>query len=166
VHLGSNPALIGFILRPNDDVVRTTWRNIEDSGLYTINHVHQQLTEWTHYTSAKFSEVISELEQCGQTEQYIADFNAPFVKESDIKLRLKLKAKLPIELNGTVPVIGEVEHLLVPEHALDDVWQCDLASLDGMGVSGLTGYYSLIKVVHFPYARLEKLPDFETTEKS
>lgn len=166
VHLGSNPALIGFILRPNDDVVRHTWQNIENSGMYTINHVHQQFTERAHYTSAKFSEEISEFERCGLTEEYLADFSAPFVLESDIKLGLKLKDRIPIELNGTMLVIGEVEHLLVPEHALDEGWQCDLASVDGVGVSGLNGYYSLSKVAHFPYARPEDLPDFKTSEKA
>lgn len=165
VHLGSNPALIGFILRPNDDVVRHTWRNIENSGIYTINHVHQQFTERAHYTSAKFSEEISEFERCGLTEEYIADFTAPFVKESDIKLGLKLKDKIPIELNRTMLVIGEIVHLLVPDHALDDGWQCDLAAVDGIGVSGLNGYYSLDKVAHFPYAKPDELPDFETIGK-
>lgn len=87
------------------------------------------------------------------------------MKESDIKLGLKLKDKIPIELNRTMLVIGEIVHLLVPDHALDDGWQCDLAAVDGIGVSGLNGYYSLDKVAHFPYAKPDELPDFETIGK-
>ncbi|WP_223787246.1 flavin reductase [Marinicella meishanensis] len=39
VHLGSNPALLGFITRPTGEVPRNTLENIEATGYYTINHV-------------------------------------------------------------------------------------------------------------------------------
>lgn len=40
VHLGSDPALIGFILRPAGEVPRHTYENIKETGCYTINHIH------------------------------------------------------------------------------------------------------------------------------
>ena len=54
VHLGSNPALLGFILRPQEKVRRDTYNNILESGSYTINHLPNNLTKNGHYTSAKF----------------------------------------------------------------------------------------------------------------
>ena len=51
VHLGSNPGIIGFIMRPDAKVRRHTYENIVETQYYTINHV---LTTWidkAHYTS-------------------------------------------------------------------------------------------------------------------
>lgn len=82
VHLGSDPALLGFIMRPVSDVPRNTYTNIKENGYFTINHVHESFIEKAHYTSAKFDVIVSEFEACGLTEEYLYDFTAPFVKES------------------------------------------------------------------------------------
>ena len=47
VHLGSNPPLLGFIMRP-DSVERHTLSNIMETGHYTINHIHQNMYEHAH----------------------------------------------------------------------------------------------------------------------
>ena len=39
VHLGSNPPLIGFTLRPQDERITDTYKNILDTSLYSINSV-------------------------------------------------------------------------------------------------------------------------------
>jgi len=39
IHLGSSPALLGFVTRPTT-VPRNTYQNIKETGTYTINHVH------------------------------------------------------------------------------------------------------------------------------
>lgn len=49
IHLGSEPALLGFILRPTT-VARNTYENIKETGVYTINHVHQAIIEEAHHT--------------------------------------------------------------------------------------------------------------------
>ena len=40
VHLGSNPALLGFIMRPRHEVRRDTYDNILFSNCFTVNQVH------------------------------------------------------------------------------------------------------------------------------
>ena len=57
-HLGSSPALLAFILRPQDEGPKGTYRNILETGCFTINHVHQSFVEKAHYTSAKLEEDI------------------------------------------------------------------------------------------------------------
>ena len=59
VHLGSNPALLGFVSRPQTAEVGHTYRNIQENGVYTINHIHPEFVINTHYTSAKFDASIS-----------------------------------------------------------------------------------------------------------
>ena len=145
VHLGSNPALLGFISRPQTAEVGHTYRNIKENQQYTINHIHPEFIKNAHYTSAKFDKGISEFGRCGFTEEYISSFKAPFVQESVFKMGMRFKEVIDIKLNGTMLVIGEVEHLIIPETAFvdDDI---DLEQTNGVGISGLNSYYELKKI--------------------
>jgi flavin reductase (DIM6/NTAB) family NADH-FMN oxidoreductase RutF len=159
VHLGSNPALLGMIARPQTEEVGHTYRNILENHCYTINHVHPEFIKKAHYTSTKFEKEVSEFERCQLKEEYLNDFKAPFVHESSFKMGMRFKEAIDIKINGTVLIIGEVEHLIIPDHALidDDI---DLESTNGVGISGLNSYYSVKKIGKFPYARIEDLPEF------
>jgi flavin reductase (DIM6/NTAB) family NADH-FMN oxidoreductase RutF len=159
VHLGSNPALLGFIVRPTTEIPRHTYLNIKKMSCYTINHIHPSFTEKAHYTSAKFDKEISEFERCGLTEEYIADFEAPFVQESYFKMGMRFKEAVEINLNGTLLIIGEIEHLIVPETAFvnNDI---DLEQTQSVGISGLNSYYELKKIARYPYARVTEVPKF------
>lgn len=155
VHLGSNPPLIGMITRPVAEVPRHTYQNILKTGYYTINSVPVNKTENAHYTSAKFEKGESEFESCGFQEEYLANFAAPFVKESAIKIGLKLVEEIPIEINQTLMLIGEVQHLFIKEAFIGEEGYLDLANMEVAGVSGLNSYYRFEKLGEYPYARTE-----------
>lgn len=159
VHLGSNPALLGFISRPQTAEVGHTYRNIQENQQYTINHIHPEFVKNAHYTSAKFDKGISEFDRCGLTEEYTADFKAPFVKESTFKMGMRFKEAIDIKLNGTVLIIGEIEHLIIPETAFIDN-DIDLEQTNGVGISGLNSYYELKKIATYPYVRVADVPKF------
>lgn len=158
VHLGSNPALLGFIMRPQGEVRRHTYENICDTRFYTINHVHHSFVEQAHYTSAKFEKKESEFEKCNLTEEYLFNFKAPFVKESKLKLGMKFVQEVPIQINGTSLIIGEIMHLIAPDEVVSEQGYVDLAKLEDVGISGLNSYYTLQKTAQHPYARVNKLP--------
>ncbi len=160
VHLGSNPAMIAFIMRPTTDVPRHTYNNIQSTGLYTINHIHESFIEQAHYTSAKFSVEESEFDTCGLTTEYIDGFKAPFVKESQIQLGMKFLEEIPIKANNTLMIVGEIQHLILPDQAVSKEGYINLASIQNVGISGLNTYYSLQKIGAFPYARVSELPKF------
>jgi flavin reductase (DIM6/NTAB) family NADH-FMN oxidoreductase RutF len=159
VHLGSSPALLGFIIRPTVSVPRHTYNNIKQNSIYTINHIHKSFTEKAHYTSAKFDENISEFNKCNLTEDYIDGFKAPFVKESNFKMGMRFKESIDIKINGTVMIIGEIEHLIVTDSAFvnNDI---DLEKTESVGISGLNTYYELKKIERYPFARVNELPNF------
>ena len=159
VHLGSNPSLLGFITRPKTGGFGHTYSNIEEMGMYTINHIHPEFIKNAHYTSAKFDADISEFERCNLTEEYIKNFKAPFLKESTFKIGLCFKEALDIKHNGTTLVIGEIEHLLLPDTAIVNN-EIDLEAANSVGISGLNSYYSLKKIDGFPYARVKDVPEF------
>lgn len=161
VHLGSQPGYFGIITRPDSDIRRHTMENINENGLFTINHVHADFIENAHYTSAKFSDDINEFERCGLAEEYLYDFDAPFVKASQLKFGLKLVEQLHIKSSDCIMLIGELQHLVIPDNAIDDRDYIDLAASDTVGVSGLNNYYGLEKIGEFPYARESEVPEFK-----
>ena len=160
IHLGSNPALLGFILRPQERVRRDTYNNILENGSYSINHLPETLTINGHYTSAKFNKDQSEFEYCNFTEWYVDDFEAPFVKESNLNIGLKFQESVPVKANNTIMIIGSVEHIFVKEDAISKEGYIDLEKLKSTGIGGLNSYYSLKKINSYPYARLSELPKF------
>ena len=159
IYLGSQPPLLGFVTRPRSADAGHTLRNIEGNEVYTINHIHPHFTKEAHYTSAKFDSSISEFERCGFTEEYIEGFEAPFVKESVVKIGLRLKEYISIPLNGTTLVIGEIAHLVLPDAALE-LGDVDLEQLCSTGISGLNSYYELKKIAQYPYVRVAEVPNF------
>lgn len=161
VHLGSNPGFLGFILRPNTEVRRDSYENILENGCFTVNHIHTHFIEQAHYTSAKFAANVSEFDQCGLTEEYLYDFAAPFVKESTLKIGLHHVESIPIKSTKTVMIVGEIQHLIIPDNSIDEHGYVDLAIIGNVGISGLNSYYELKKINDFPYARVQELPNFK-----
>ena len=157
MHLGSDPALLGFILRPVGEVPRHTYENIIQNHQYTINHVHRSFAKQAHYTSAKLERSRSEFESSQLQAEFLPSFKAPFVKESQLKMGMHFLEAIPIPRNGTSLVIGEIRHLIMSDTAIDSEGEIDLMALDGVGVSGLNTYYGLNKLDWFPYARVEDL---------
>jgi len=160
VHLGSNPPLLGFVMRPQGEVPRNTYQNIIETGVYTINHVHPEFVERAHYTSAKFDADLSEFNRCKLTKEFLPGFHAPFVEESTFKIGLKFQQEVKIERNGTSLIIGEIEHLFIPDEAINAEQEINLEKSNTVGISGLNSYYSLQKIADYPYARVNETPRF------
>ena len=161
LHLSSNPATMGFVMRPNAENRRDTYKNICEMNTFTINHIPIELIENAHYTSAKFPASVSEFEECGFKELYIENFDSPFVQQSPVKIGLVLKETIPIPSSGTLLVVGSIEHVLITDEA---VWQKDgylnLEKTKTAGISGLNSYYKLQYLASYPYARIENIVKF------
>jgi flavin reductase (DIM6/NTAB) family NADH-FMN oxidoreductase RutF len=152
VHLGADPALIGFVNRPLEAAPHTL-SNIESTGVYTINHIHTNWIVQAHQTSAKYPEGVSEFDSCGFTEEYIDGFNAPFVKESVIKYGMKLIEVIPIKHNNTFFVIGEVVIISVPESIISPDGFIESDKANSCCSLGIDGYYSTELIARLPYAK-------------
>ena len=161
VHLGSNPALFGFVVRPTGEVPRNTYENIIQNGYYTINSVPRHIIKKAHYTSAKFEKETSEFERCKLTPEFIDDFKAPFVAESPVKIGLQMEEEISIQLNGTKLIIGSVAHLIIPDELVAENGYVNLPGGDLVGIGGLNTYYGFEEIDQFPYVRLAEVPDFE-----
>ncbi len=159
VHLGSNPAQLGFILRPQTEELRDTYANILETEVYTINHISASFIEKAHYTSAKLPRGESEFERMNILPEYLDDFYAPYVKDSEVKVGMKHFESVLLP-NGCTFVIGEVVEVWAPDAAINELGQLDLAHYEGVGIAGLNSYYVLNKMATFPYVRENEIPDF------
>ena len=162
VHLGSNPALIGFILRPQEKIRRHTYENILENGYYTINHLPNHKTLEGHYTSAKFDKETSEYDVCHFTPEFQHEFPVPYVKESFLKMGLKHVENIPIKYNGTVMIVGKILQVYVAKSSLSEEGYINLEEAKSVGISGLNTYYDLKKIASYPYARPHELPHFKS----
>ena len=151
-HVGANPPLIGMISRP-DTVDRHTLSNLKKSGIYTLNHVHSEIVDQAHQSAARYEVNQSEFDEVGLTAEFLDGFKAPFVKESKVKLGLELRQITPIELNGTILIIGEVVLIEIDDDGIDNDGFIDLQKYDSTAVVGLDAYYQPKLIQRLSYAK-------------
>ena len=152
VHLGSNPALLGFILRPTT-VPRHSYQNMKETGVFTINHISKDLIEDAHHSSAKYAEDISEFDQTNLEAEYKANCLAPFVKGAPVQIACRYVNDYLIKENDTLLVVGALEHLFVQEEMLLEDGYVQLDKGEVVTVNGIDGYALPQLLARFPYAR-------------
>ncbi|NNK71330.1 MAG: flavin reductase [Flavobacteriaceae bacterium] len=138
-HIGSNPPLLGFFMRPTTEI-RNTYENILETGTYTVNHIHSSIIEEAHHTSAKYERGISEFDQSGLKELYREDFSAPYVLGTPVQLGLSFVEEHPIKANGTILIIGRVEHVYIDDHLFRSDGFIDLTEGQIATINGLDAY--------------------------
>lgn len=156
-HLGASPALVGFITRP-DSVERHTLENIKQTKQFTINQVNESFWQEAHQTSARYSENECEFKETGLTPENIDGVNAPFVKESRLKYAVTLQEIVPIQLNGTLLVIGEITDIMCDEEAIGNDGYIDIECLNTVMVSGLDSYHTSKRLSRLSYAKPNTKP--------
>jgi flavin reductase (DIM6/NTAB) family NADH-FMN oxidoreductase RutF len=151
-HLGSDPAMIGFIMRPTT-VPRDTYKNIKETGYFTINHVTVDMIEDAHHSSANYDMGISEFDKTNLEEEFKTGIEIPFVKGSPVQLYCKYLNEYHIKENDTIHIIASIERLFFEEELQhEDGWlQLDKGNV--VTVNGLDGYCLPKLVDRLKYAR-------------
>ena len=152
VHLGSNPALLGFILRPTT-VPRHSYQNMKETGVFTINHISKDQIEDAHHSSAKYAEDISEFDQTNLEAEYKANCLAPFVKGAPVQIACRYVNDYLIKENDTLLVVGAIEHLFIQEEMMLEDGYVQLDKGEVVTVNGIDGYALPQLLARFPYAR-------------
>lgn len=139
IHLGSAPALFGFILRPAT-VPRNTYENIKETGVFTINHIYKDIITDAHHTSAKYPDTISEFDATALIPEYKNDFKAPFVLNSPVQMSLELVEEYTIKSNNTILVIGKLVDLYVQDDCIESDGLINLSKAKVAAINGLDMY--------------------------
>jgi flavin reductase (DIM6/NTAB) family NADH-FMN oxidoreductase RutF len=152
VHIGANPPLISFIMRP-DSVERHTLANILSIGYYTINHLNESIYKQAHQTSARYPKEVSEFDATGLTPEFKNDFKAPFVAESHIQLGIEFKERINLTINNTIMIIGEIKEMYFPTHCLLEDGYLDIEKAGTIACTGLDSYHLTQRLERLPYAK-------------
>jgi flavin reductase (DIM6/NTAB) family NADH-FMN oxidoreductase RutF len=134
-----SPAILGFVLRPTT-VIRDTYNNIKETGVFTINPIFKSKIEDAHHTSAKYPEEVSEFDKTSLDEEYKDDWHAPFVKEAPIQIAMKYLEEYEIKANGTILVLAEIVKLHVREELLEEDYLINLSKGEIAAINGLDTY--------------------------
>ena len=152
VHIGSNPPLLGFIMRP-DSVERHTLTNIMETGYYTINHINSSMYEQAHQTSARYPKTMSEFDATQLTPLFKEGFVAPFVNESHIQIGMEFKERIPISINQTSMIIGEIKWIHYPDHCLLEDGFLDIEKAGSITSTGQDSYHTTQLLQRLEYAK-------------
>ena len=155
VHIGANPPLLGFIVRPLL-VERHTYQNIKETGYFTINQVTEKIHKKAHLTSAKFPKGVSEFTACNLTEKYNSDFPVPFVEESNIRIGLSFQEEQLIQANNTILIVGKIEQLLLNDNIVEADGDLNFEAINGVSIAGLDSYYKCQRIGRYKYARVDQ----------
>jgi flavin reductase (DIM6/NTAB) family NADH-FMN oxidoreductase RutF len=132
-----------------------TLENIKATGIYTINHIHPAILGKAHQASAKYPAGVSEFEAVGLTTFFVKNIAAPFVAESRVKFALKLKQVIPIALNDTFLIIGEVQYVHLEHDIVSQDGFLELNKANSLCSNGTDCYYKTSLVGRYEYARPE-----------
>ncbi len=151
-HLGSNPPTLGFILRPTT-IPRNTFKNIKDTGTFTINHIFEDIIEDAHHTSAKYPDDISEFDMTALETEFKEDCIAPFVKNSPVQIHMKYVEEVYIKSNDVLMVVAQIEKLFVNKRLIQKDGFIDLSAGKVVAINGLDGYATPVLKERFGYQR-------------
>jgi flavin reductase (DIM6/NTAB) family NADH-FMN oxidoreductase RutF len=152
VHIGANPPLICFIIRP-DSVDRHTLSNILATGSYTINHINESIYKQAHQTSARYPKDISEFDATGLATEYKNNFEAPFVKDSTVQLGVKFRQRIDLAINNTIMIIGEITDIYFPADCLCEDGYLDIEKANTVTCTGLDSYHTTQRLQRLSYAK-------------
>jgi flavin reductase (DIM6/NTAB) family NADH-FMN oxidoreductase RutF len=138
-HLGSKPPTLGFILRPTT-VPRDTYKNIKDSGIFTINHIHQDIIEDAHHTSAKYPKEVSEFDMTGLEEEFKGKFKAPFVKGAPVQMSMKFIEEVYVPSNDVMLIVSQIQELYIDDALLQEDGLINLSKGNVAAINGLDTY--------------------------
>ncbi len=152
-HLGSNPPLLGFMIRPVVNTPRDTYKNIKDNHYFTVNHITSAMIADAHHTSATYDVEISEFDKTNLEAEFLDGQKVPFVKGSPVRLLCKYLNEYSIAENGCIHLIASIEKIYVEDELLQyENWvRLDLAEV--VTINGLDGYSVPKLIDRFEYAR-------------
>lgn len=151
-HLGSNPPLLGFVLRPTT-VSRNTFDNLKKTLAFTVNHIHKDVIKDAHHTSAKYDGGISEFDKTEFEPVYKNDFFAPYIKDAKIQLGCKYVNEYHIKENDCLLIVASIQHIYCDDGILQEDGFLSLQNAETVAVNGLDGYALPHLLSRFEYSR-------------
>ena len=155
VHLGSNPAQMGMVIRPPGADAHT-YKNIKATGQCTFNHIGVEWVAKAHQCSARYPEDTSEFDAVGLTPCGVEGaWKAPAVEESRVRMGLTLAEDIILP-NACHFMVFDVRWVEVDSTAVAWDGYVDLGRAGSAAISGLDGYHSTTHLGRLSYAKPDR----------
>lgn len=151
-HLGSNPPMLGFMVRPIVTTPRDTYKNIKENFYFTVNHITDSMIEAAHHTSANYELAVSEFDKTDLESEFLDEIQVPFVKNSPVRLLCKYLNEYKIEENGCIHIIASIEKIFVADDLLENDLFVRLDKGNVVTINGVDGYALPTLVNRLEYA--------------
>ncbi len=151
-HLGSNPPLLGFMIRPMPTAPKDTYKNIKDNEYFTVNSITKTMIADAHHTSANYQAEISEFDKTNLQPEFLDNLKVPFVKGSPVRLLCKYLNEYEIVENGCIHLIASIEKIFIEDELLQDDFSVRLDLGEIVTVNGVDGYALPKLIYRFNYA--------------
>jgi flavin reductase (DIM6/NTAB) family NADH-FMN oxidoreductase RutF len=120
---------------------KDTARNIIARGAFVVNLVSHAMALPMVASAIDFPEGVSEFEEAGFTPRASKQIAVPGIAESPVSFECRLYSTLPLPFDRSL-VTGEILHLHVADHAIDDKLHVDPDALDLIGRMHGAGWYT------------------------
>jgi flavin reductase (DIM6/NTAB) family NADH-FMN oxidoreductase RutF len=121
-------------------VPRDTYKNIKEFGVFTINHIWEDVIEDAHHTSAKYPEKISEFDMTDLESEFKGKFKAPFVKNAPVQMSMKFIEEIYVPSNDVMLVVAQIQELYVKDELLQEDGLINLSKGNIATINGLDTY--------------------------
>ncbi|MBN2173766.1 MAG: flavin reductase [Bacteroidales bacterium] len=150
IHIGSEPPLIGMVIKPSS-VPRDTLSNIIETGYYTLNHVAEEFIFKAHQTAARYDSNKSEFEIVKLRPFFTKTLPAPYAEESPVKIGLRLIEQFRLKSNRSTFIVGEVIETIIPSSLILNDGLLNLSLAHVVASSGIDTYYATQKIGRLSY---------------
>jgi flavin reductase (DIM6/NTAB) family NADH-FMN oxidoreductase RutF len=141
--VSADPPVVCFApsRKPDGDHRKDTLRNVETTGVFTVNIVSESFAEKMNLSSAELPPEESEFDYSGLTPQTSTQIAAPLVAESLAKMECRMKMIVPMGNKPTsgMLVIGDVLCFHIEDRIIDN-YKIDADALDAVGRMGGFSY--------------------------
>ncbi len=157
-HVGSSPPLLGMMLRP-EGARQHTLTNIGETGWYTLNQMPVEYVAQVHQAAARYAPDQDEFTEVGLRKHVDKNCPVPFVEESPVRYGLQLEEEIPIKANGTIIIIGSVQHIeLASDELIAEDGYVDLGKAKVLAANGLDAYHQTELITRYAYPKTDLPP--------
>ena len=128
---------------------KDTLVNIEETGVFTINLVNEDIMEAMHQSSSPFPPDVSEFDEVGLTVLVSEKISAPGIAESPVTMEMKLRQLIRLDDARVTLVLGEVVLFHVRDEVLKDGVVC-AETMKPVGRLGKDAYVVVREATQLP----------------
>lgn len=121
--------------------LKDTSRNIAERGEFVVNLVNRAIADKMVACAVPFPEGVSEFAEAGLTRRPSRQIATPGILESPVSFECRLYSNQTLP-EGRNLVAGEIVHLHIQDHLIDENLHVDVAALDVIGRMNGNGWYA------------------------